>query len=251
MRPLKLKMTAFGAYVKPVELDFEGSLRDEKIFLIHGATGAGKTTILDAICFALYGTASGDERDGVMMRSKGISNNIKTEVEFSFALGEKIYCVRRTLTYHPNRKGNQNQITAELKRDGQTIETQTRNVTNAITDLLGFNVKQFRQVVLLPQGEFKNFLSANSAERQPILDTLFNAALYNQIETELKRKADDAQSLFDDLNRDRDTLTARFQGVELDETTLAKFRANYVVAQKKSAERDKIFKEAQADYTSG
>lgn len=251
MRPLKLKMTAFGAYVKPVELDFEESLRGEKIFLIHGATGAGKTTILDAICFALYGTASGDERDGVMMRSKGISNNIKTEVEFEFALGEKIYNVRRTLSYNPNRKSNPNQLTAELKRDGQIIETQTRNVTNAITDLLGFNVKQFRQVVLLPQGEFKNFLSANSAERQPILDTLFNAALYNQIETELKRKADDAQSLFDDLNRDKDALTARFQNVEPDESTLAKFRADYFAAQKKSAELDKIFKEAQADYTAG
>ena len=251
MRPLKLKMTAFGSYIKPVTLDFEENLRGEKIFLINGVTGAGKTTILDAICFALYGTASGEDRDGVMMRSKGISDDIKTEVEFSFALDKKIYEISRTLSYYSRRKANQYQFTAELKRDGQIIGTQTRNVTNLITELLGFDAKQFRQVVLLPQGEFTNFLKANSSERQPILDALFNADLYNRIEVELKRRADDAQKVFDDLNRDKETLITQLQGANLDEDIIKKLRADLDAAQKKSAELKKIFDEAQEKFTTG
>ena len=251
MRPIKLKIQAFGPYIKPVELDFEKNLSGKQIFLIHGATGAGKTTILDAICFALYGTASGDERDGVMMRSKGISDKINTEVEFSFALGEKIYNVSRILSYNPNRKTNKNQISANIELDGEIIETQSTRVTNMITELLGFNVKQFRQVVLLPQGEFKNFLSAKSDDRQPILDALFNAELYKRIEDTLQSKTDAEQKIFDDLNRDKANLTAQLQGITIDDNLIDKMRADYAVAKKKSAERKISFDKAQADYTNG
>lgn len=251
MRPIKLKIQAFGPYIKPVELDFEKNLSGKQIFLIHGATGAGKTTILDAICFALYGTASGDERDGVMMRSKGISDKINTEVEFSFALGEKIYNVSRILSYNPNRKTNKNQISANIELDGEIIETQSTRVTNMVTELLGFNVKQFRQVVLLPQGEFKNFLSAKSDDRQPILDALFNAELYKRIEEILKDKTDAEQKIFDDLNRDKANLTAQLQGITIDDNLIDKMRADYAVAKKKSAELDKIFNETQEKLTNG
>ncbi len=251
MRPIKLKIQAFGPYIKPVELDFEKNLSGKQIFLIHGATGAGKTTILDAICFALYGTASGDERDGVMMRSKGISDKINTEVEFSFALGEKIYNVSRILSYNHNRKTNKNQISANIELDGEIIETQSTRVTNMVTELLGFNVKQFRQVVLLPQGEFKNFLSANSGERQPILDALFNAELYKRIEEILKEKTDAEQKIFDDLNRDKANLTAQLQGITIDDNLIDKIRADYAVSKKKSAELDKIFNETQEKLTNG
>lgn len=251
MRPIKLKIQAFGPYIKPIELDFEKNLRGQKIFLIHGTTGAGKTTILDAICFALYGTASGDERDGVMMRSKGISDDVKTEVEFSFALGEKNYNVRRTLIYRPKRKTNQNQLSAELKCDGQVIETQTSRVTNAINGLLGFNVKEFRQVVLLPQGEFRNFLAAKADDRQPVLDALFNAELYKRIENGLQSKYDAAKEIFDDLNRDKSALTAQLQGAKFDAAALEKLREDYAAAQKKSAELKTTFDKAQGDYTAG
>lgn len=251
MKPIKLKIQAFGPYIKPVELDFEKNLSGKKIFLIHGTTGAGKTTILDAICFALYGTASGDERDGVMMRSKGISDRINTEVEFSFALGEKIYNVIRILIHNPNRKTNKNQISAKLKLDGEIIETQATRVTNMLTELLGFNVKQFRQVVLLPQGEFKNFLSAKSDDRQPILDTLFNAKLYKRIEEALQGKTDAAQKIFDELNRDKANLTAQLQGITVDDNLINKISADYAAAQEKSAEFKISLDKAQADYTNG
>ncbi|MBQ7453467.1 MAG: SMC family ATPase [Selenomonadaceae bacterium] len=251
MRPIKLTMQAFGPYINPITLDFEKNLRGEKIFLIHGATGAGKTTILDAICFALYGTASGSDRDGVMMRSKGVSEKILTAVEFSFALGKKIYDVRRTLSYHPNRKSTQNILDAKLFCDGQPVTTQTKNVTSAITELLGFDVKQFRQVVLLPQGAFRNFLFAKPDERQPVLDTLFNAELYSRIEDALKVKADALQNIFDDLNRDKNSLLAQLQGTKLDETTLEKIRADYTAAQKISAELKISLDKAQREQTAG
>lgn len=251
MKPLKLFMQAFGAYIKPTTLDFEKNLRGQKIFLIHGATGAGKTTILDAICFALYGTASGDERDAAMMRSKGVDDKTLTEVEFTFALGEKIYTVRRELSYHPNRKTNQTQINAELICGGQVIETQATRVTNAIKNLLGFAPQQFRQVVMLPQGAFKNFLAAKSEERQPVLDMLFNAAFYGRVEEGLKLKADAAQKIFDDLNRDRNNLTAQLQGATFDAAALDKLRADYSAAQENSADRKKLRDKAQGDYTAG
>ncbi|MBE8952602.1 MAG: SMC family ATPase [Quinella sp. 1Q7] len=251
MRPIKLSMQAFGPYIKPTPLDFAENLRGEKIFLIHGATGAGKTTILDAICFALYGTASGDERDAAMMRSKGVADKIPTEVAFTFALGEKIYSVSRTLKHYSNRKTNQNQITAKLTCGDRELETQASHVTNAIKDLLGFDVKQFRQVVLLPQGAFKNFLSARAEDRQPVLDTLFNAALYSRIEDGLKLKFDAAQKIFDDLQGDKSALTAQLQGNTLDAAALEKIRDEYAAAVKNSADLKKIFDTAQAEFTAG
>ena len=251
MRPLKLSIQAFGPYIKPITLDFDKNLHDEKIFLIHGATGAGKTTILDAICFALYGTASGNDRDGVMMRSKGIADDARTIVDFTFALGEKIYNVSRVLTYRPNRKVNQNQIDAELTCDGKLIETQTRNVTNAVTELLGFDVKQFRQVVLLPQGAFRNFLFAKTEDRQPVLDALFNAELYSKIEVGLKLKADDAEKVFSDLQTKKAALLAQLQGTTLDDAALEKLRDDYDAAQKKSAEVKAALEVAQREFTAG
>ena len=113
MRPINLKMKAFGSYINPDPIEFEKNLRDEKIFLIHGATGAGKTTILDAMCFALYGdkfTGDNQTRDSKMMRAKGVADDVDTEVEFTFALGEKIFKILRVLSYHPKREVNKYQL---------------------------------------------------------------------------------------------------------------------------------------------
>lgn len=250
MRPLKLMMQAFGPYLKPVFLDFEKNLRGERIFLIHGATGAGKTTILDAICYALYGRASGNDRDGAMMRSKGVSENVNTEVEFTFALGEKIYTVKRKLSYHPNRK-NPVQTDAELLCDKKVLESKSTAVTNMIKDLLGFDADQFRQVVLLPQGEFTNFLKAKADERQPVLDALFNAELYKRVETGLKAKADEAQKISDDLKSKKEALETQLNGAKTDTAALEKLRADYDAAQEKSAALKKISDEAQSALTAG
>lgn len=89
MRPINLKISAFGPYVKPIELDFEKGLSGENFFLIHGTTGAGKTSVLDAICYALYDKSSGGERDTANLRAEQATPTDKTEVEFTFALGKK------------------------------------------------------------------------------------------------------------------------------------------------------------------
>lgn len=250
MRPLTLTMQAFGSYVEPVTLDFENNLRDTKIFLINGVTGAGKTTILDAICYALYGKASGNDRDGAMMRSKGIPDDVKMKVKLTFALGEKIYTVTRVLSYSPNRK-TPIQVAAELICGGQVLETKSTAVTNKIKDLLGFNADQFRQVVLLPQGEFSSFIKSTADERQLVLNALFDTEIYKKIEDGLKRKADDAQKIFDDLNRDKITLTAQLQGAQADDAALDKLRADCVAAQEKTAALKKIVDDTQREYTEG
>ena len=187
MRPLKLKITAFGPYTDTINLDFEKDLHGENFFLIHGATGSGKTTILDAICYALYNDSSGGSRKGTMMRSENALPTVKTEVDFTFALGEKTYRVRRNPSYQRKKihgEGTtQEPAAAELFCDGQPIET--RDVTKSIQNLLGFKCEQFRQVVLLPQGDFRKFLTTNSAGRQEVLDVIFNADSFKKFEAGL------------------------------------------------------------------
>ena len=211
MRPIKLKMSAFGAYVKPVELDFAAGLGDENFFLIHGPTGSGKTTILDAICFALYGESSGGGRKSSMMRSEQAAPTDKTEVEFTFTLRGKTYHIRRNPQYmRPKLRGGgftaQN-ASAEIFEDGKLIET--RDVSEYVRDLLKFDSEQFRQVVVLPQGAFQKFLTAKSDARQSVLNMLFDAEFFRRVEDELKLKASATRSKFETLTeRKRNLLEA-------------------------------------------
>lgn len=196
MKPLKLVFSAFGPYAKQQTLDF-GELNGRNFFLIHGPTGAGKTTILDAICFALYGDSSGNLRDGKTMRSDHAALTVLTEVEFTFALGRDVYKVWRSPEQARAKKRGEG-ITVSLA-DGALYEIDGQgekllaggysNVTAKIEELLGFKSSQFRQVVLLPQGEFRKLLLANSLERQEIMQTLFKTDLYKQIEESLKEQA--------------------------------------------------------------
>lgn len=208
MRPLKLKMKAFGTYLKPVELDFEKGLGGANFFLIHGATGAGKTTILDAICYALYGESSGGGRKSSMMRSESANPNEKTEVEFIFSLREKIYRIIRNPAYNrPKKHGEgitEEKASAQIYENGTFIHT--KDVTAYVERLLGFGKEQFRQVVVLPQGEFKKFLTSKSEDKQKVLNTLFNADFFKRVEDELKIKAANTKNIFENLNRDKKNL---------------------------------------------
>lgn len=194
MRPIKLKMQAFGPYVKPVELDFENGLCGEKFFLITGATGAGKTSILDAICYALYNKSSGDEKQVDNLRSELANFENNTEVEFTFALGEKIYKICRNPGHKMPRGKGDVKKSAELFIDGKFLTSDTKEIDELIKKRIGFNAEQFRQVVVLPQGKFRNFLAASSNEKMGILNLIFNSALYEKIEKNLKAKSDSAES---------------------------------------------------------
>ena len=208
MRPIKLKMTAFGAYVKPVELDFVKGLGGGNFFLIHGATGSGKTTILDAICYALYGESSGGSRKSSMMRSEQALPDDRTEVEFTFALRGKIYRIKRNPQYmRPKQRGDgltEEKASAEIYEDGRRIDT--RDVSEYVRELLQFDSEQFRQVVVLPQGAFQKFLLAKSDARQVLLNMLFNADFFKRVEDELKLKSSDAKKIFDGLTERKNHL---------------------------------------------
>lgn len=210
MRPIKLTMQAFGAYREKTVLDF-GRLGDRNFFLIHGPTGSGKTTILDAICFALYGETSGQLRTSKTVRSDFADAGLRTYVELVFSIGEDVYRIERS----------PEQERAKMRGDGTMLEkpqamlwkassdgekilaSSTRSVTEAVEAMLGFECNQFRQVVLLPQGEFRKLLSANSTDRQEIMKALFRTGIYEKIENHLKQKASGVKKLFEEVEQER------------------------------------------------
>ncbi len=202
MKPLQLVMSAFGPYAGLQALDFT-ELGDRSFFLIHGHTGAGKTTILDAMCFALYGDTSGALRDGKQMRSDHADPEVVTDVIFDFAIGPDVYRIKR----HPEQERPKKHgagttimradatlwkrtgLAADDAREGTVLASGGTKVNAAVENLLGFKSGQFRQVVMLPQGEFRKLLVADSKERQVILETLFHIELYRLVEERLKNAA--------------------------------------------------------------
>lgn len=217
MKPMLLELQAFGPFAHRQAIDFR-ELGTKTFFLIHGPTGAGKTSILDGICFALFGDSSGGERDGRQMRSHHADSDTLTEVSFSFALGALTYRVRRVPEQmRKARRGGgetkQLQI-AELCRldaiEGVEVKRPLASgwskVTEAVVDLLGFESEQFRQVIMLPQGKFFEFLKSSSQDREKILQTLFGTELYKRIEDQLKLAANELSRQADRVRTQRQTL---------------------------------------------
>lgn len=194
MRPLKLSMQAFGPYAGRQELDFS-LLGSRRFFLIHGPTGAGKTSILDGMCFALYGRMSGSGRDGDKMRSDHAAPELPMEVSFEFTVGGSQYAVTRSPAQHLLVKGRERDTLprAELKalRGGawEAIASGDTRVTAQVETILGFQYEQFRQVVVIPQGDFRKLLMSNSREREEILRVLLRVDGFKAIEDILKRRA--------------------------------------------------------------
>lgn len=196
MRPLVLKIQAFGPYCEEVILDF-ADLKGELLFLIHGATGAGKTMILDAIVYALFGTTSGGLRTGETLRSDFADSTLETVVEFTFALGNKKYRMERRPKQELKKKRGDGvrRVDAQAglyeEKDGEWVLLTDRKseLAEQIKELFGFEAKQFLQVVLLPQGEFRRFLVASTLEREKILKSLFHTERYAALQEELKKKA--------------------------------------------------------------
>jgi len=211
-------MSAFGPYADRQVLDFR-ELGEHSLFLITGATGSGKTTILDAICFTLYGDTSGQERDGSQMRSQHSDPFAPTEITFDFALGGDVYRVRRNPSYERPKKRGEG-VTTEAaaahlwKRtglsdddgDGEPLATKVPEVNEKIEQLLGFRSDQFCQVVMLPQGKFRQLLLAGSRERQEVLETLFQTEIYRKIEEALKEARKQLHDQLEQLKARRQSL---------------------------------------------
>ena len=201
MRPLRLTLEAFGSYGKKTVVDFT-ELGERSFFLIHGRTGSGKTTLLDAICFAFYGEASMAGRTGTMMRTDEAPREARTSVDFVFALGQAKYHICRTPSYERLKKDGSAMTSVQASamlwqiEDGEAKEEEERvlaqrpsAVTQKMTELLGFGSAEFRQVVLLPQGAFRDLLTAKVDEREALLAMLFKTERYRRLEELFKSRA--------------------------------------------------------------
>lgn len=189
MRPLKLTMAGFGPYAGVQVLDFD-CLGSSGLYLITGDTGAGKTTIFDAITFALFGEASGNNRDSTMLRSKYAKDDAPTYVELTFAYGGKVYTVTRNPAYERAKTRGTGTTTelagAELTcPDGRQV-TKKGEVDAAIREIIGLTREQFSQIAMISQGDFRKLLQADTKERQKIFRDIFKTDFYVLLQNQLK-----------------------------------------------------------------
>ena len=195
MRPLRLEMTAFGPYPKEVILDFS-VLANQSMFLITGPTGAGKTSILDAIVYALYGQTSGGLRDGSDMRSDYADATTPTSVVFEFQVGDHRYRLERTPKQELQKKRGTGTrtvlataaISEWIDEEWKLLTTKAQEIRDYVQQIIGFRVDQFLQVVLLPQGDFRKLLVAPTSEREVLLHTIFKTSIYKRMQDVLKEE---------------------------------------------------------------
>jgi exonuclease SbcC len=228
MKPLKLILTAFGPYKNNEVIDFS-ELQNNRLFVVSGNTGAGKTTIFDGICFALYGAASGEDRnDAKLLRSHFAEDDVHTSVELEFELHGRIYRILRQLAH--TKQGNKG-ATGERyeffeKKENQEVPAVDRQMVSEINkkieDLVGLSQAQFRQIVMLPQGEFRKLLTSQTEDKEEILRRIFKTEPYKWISERLKNKKRLAEESY---KREQETLENHFTTIRTalpnrDESTL-------------------------------
>jgi exonuclease SbcC len=216
MTPLSLTMQAFGPFAGRENLDFT-ALGQSPLFLINGPTGAGKSSILDALCFALYGQTTGAERDASQMRCDQAAADALTEVTLDFRLRGNAYRIRRVPQQErPKARGEgtttQNaeaqlwQLTAEGEQGDCLVAKSVNDATTQVQGLIGLDASQFRQVMVLPQGKFREMLLADSKDREKIFSQLFQTQIFQRIEEHLRTQANQ-------IERDVNNHRQRVQGI--------------------------------------
>lgn len=245
MRPERLRISAFGPYAGQEDLDFS-ALGNHTLFLICGPTGAGKSTILDAMCYALYGKTSGAVRSGEDLRSNYVGYDRKTYVEFDFAIGDRHYRIYRSPTQLLERqKGDRSKpVEHKGKADFYEIDEEGREkahitskeVDSAVEELLGVGLEQFRQIILLPQGDFRKLLLADSSDRQKIMEQLFQTGIYLAFE---KRLQEETQKLKTEYSR------GELQRITLLETCRSESEEEL---EKQAEINEKVLKEKETEF---
>ena len=217
MRPLYLTMTAFGPYADTKKLDM-GKLGNNGLYLITGDTGAGKTTIFDAICYALYGRPSGENREEWMLRSTYADSDTKTEVRLVFSHRGQTYEVARNPEYARKKQRGEGMTTekanAELILPDGVVVSGKKEVTTVIEDLLGVDREQFTQIAMLAQGDFLKLLIAPTSERQEIFRRLFQTERYLNLQ---KKLSGEAKQLYGNCQDLRKSMEQYIQGILCEE----------------------------------
>ena len=217
MRPIKLTMSAFGPYAAKTVIDFD-KLGTSGLYLITGDTGAGKTTIFDAITFALFGEASGENRDPSMMRSKYASAETPTEVELTFAYRDKQYTIKRNPEYlRPKTRGTgmtKQDANAELMYPDGRVLTKRADVDTAVRGILGINRDQFSQIAMIAQGDFLRLLLAKTEDRQKIFREIFQTKYYSSFQDRIKNELRDVRADYDAVKA---SISQYLNGITADE----------------------------------
>lgn len=210
MRPVKITMSAFGSYSGKEEIDFTEITGG--LFLITGDTGAGKTTIFDAITYALYDRTSGGRRDGNMMRSQYASEDTETYVEYVFQYREGEYTIRRNPEYmragkRKNADGSVRLVKETAKvslilPDGSEFRGKKKEIDEKIQEIIGLDAGQFSQIAMIAQGDFLKLLHAGSRERRKIFSDIFQTRIYWQIQERLKESGKEMRTVLQEAEND-------------------------------------------------
>lgn len=207
MKPIKLVLSAYGPFPDKTVIDFD-KLGSDGVFLISGPTGSGKTTIFDGICYALYGTASGNLRTPKMMRSTYAEPDIKTFVELTFSSHDKEYRINRRPEQEIKKiKGNgttvrPSDVSLEILDGGSTVLTGKREVEEKIKEIIGLDANQFRQVTMIAQGEFLKVLNSSTEERMEIFSKIFKTGRYTWLQEELKLAVKDMSTCVSEIEKE-------------------------------------------------
>ncbi|MDN3017061.1 SMC family ATPase [Paenibacillus sp. BSR1-1] len=221
MRPLKLTMQAFGPYAGTETIDFS-KLGNRTMFVISGKTGAGKTTIFDAISYAIYGKASGEDRNGPELRSQFAKDELLTEVTLDFSLRNKVYSITRS-PQQQKKKDKGDGFTsigakAELyvldeSGEKKLLASKITDVEEKIKEIMLIDANQFRQILMIPQGEFRKLLTSDSKDKEVILQRLFHTQFYKMVEEKLRDEAAELKRSVEDQVQARNVAIRRVNAV--------------------------------------
>jgi DNA repair protein SbcC/Rad50 len=225
MKPLILTMQAFGPYAGTETIDFR-QLESRTMFVISGKTGSGKTTIFDGISYAIYGKASGEDRNGPDLRSQFAHDDLLTEVSLDFSLRQKTYRITRSPQQEKKKKNGDGTTMLGAKAElyhidenghPQLLASNVREVDDKIKEIMIIDSNQFRQILMIPQGEFRKLLTSDSKDKEIILQRLFHTEIYKRVEEKLKEEATVLKKSVEDQVEKRNTALRSIKAVENEE----------------------------------